>query len=362
MSLYGGLEQNDPELNEMENMLASYAGKMFVSLANSFDFFGRGAKTILGLCEPHIFAELIAWGTNCLFLNTKSFSEHTAHLNRIVFGADASTSDLSEKLTATHRFSCIEALVTELNEQKRFGAIPNSIYIISVGDKHQGFFNTAPEAYAKKVASSLQKHLPSDRCMVSYYAADLDTTTPKGTQDHASNSSRETETNLQILVSFGAPYHASVAALEPASRQIGNHTVSAIIVSTTESALGLPERYVIASPLRLEQGIELLWQSATVCSSSACSPFALKALTLSLVDTIHLRNARFPTTQTRARLTPAFEPRRALFHIDESSLRALFAGSFEVFVPPAYINEPSPERAHTFGLQIRACRHKASEA
>lgn len=73
ISLYGGLQFADDD----DTVLSSYMGKTVIMLANSFDYFGKGNRTVMDLCDPVMAATEVLLDTKLEILVSPSLNTHT---------------------------------------------------------------------------------------------------------------------------------------------------------------------------------------------------------------------------------------------------------------------------------------------
>lgn len=323
VGLYGGLQPRPGEGRLVsETVLESYHGKTVLFLGNKFDFFTHGSHNVAELCDPHWLAEAISNGTNCLFLESSDFKSYEELLTAVAFANHHQMSTLDETVPESQKFSDVDELVRSIAQQKQFGHLGYTHFTIPVKKRWHHFGKANPESEAKRISKLLQKQLPQERCLVSFKAAEressmaqIDMTTER-LPELGISEKRGFESDCgSIVISIGAAPHISLAAIEPANSTFTHAQQSLYSEASQEGTvnhqLDAFERYMIVASLPISRRVDLLWFSARspadlpTSPANVCSSAALEETTLSLICAI---NTEITTVLRHASWTDSLIP------------------------------------------------------
>jgi len=282
IALYGSLRNRDPVSNDVRHIISAYHGKSIIVLNNRFEFFDCGSKSSLELCDPHPLADALEEGTNCLFLDTKDFKPYDDLLKSSMFCLRYKVKEVNKHLVPSRRFENVKELVSAVREQKQHD--PSNTftnYTLPTREKLLGIITANPESQTKRISRYLRRHLPSERCLVTFSTKDtLDLSNPDNEKSPVINVVEEL--SPQIIVSCGLPYHGSVVALEPCRRS--NDQTN----SQDDQSIDPFEGYMIVNSLPLSRRVDLLWNSEhRNGAQTKLSDFALDSIGLSITRAVN---------------------------------------------------------------------------
>ncbi|KAI1288845.1 hypothetical protein F5Y03DRAFT_401513 [Xylaria venustula] len=261
-----------------ENILSRYHGRTIIFLGNQFSFSGQGRKTIFDICDPEVIATAAANNTNLLFLDTPDFEPHEKLIREAIFWPSQSVSCFRANISQSHQFHSVADFVTAVAQQKQYYNLSHERFAITLSKKWYWVASLGPATIAKKVVNQLQRKLPTERFLITFYE-----TSP-----------------LDIIITAGIPHQNSMAALEQLAQE---HTAD----TSASDGLPLTEAYMIVEAITLNQRISLLWDTAARSMSNGNSvalhsQLAIEALTTSLIRATHcelemmLHKAPWPDT------------------------------------------------------------------
>jgi hypothetical protein len=295
VTLYGGLQQYDQDTDMSNSILDKYYGKTILFFGNTFNFFGLGSRSMTELCDSHALTTAVSNGTTCLFLDSMALSSYDQLIQGSVFCSQEKLSKVSKNLLESRIFPDIDEMLTAVRQQKQHDTLGLTKFGIPVQTRKFLLGSQNPEAEAKRIAKYLKKRLPSDRCLVSVSNGEL---AGSPTIDLYGEKSPDVVSSDQIIVSFGMPYHASITVLEPMQTGLQERE-SRLIPNSGHIKCGLDplEGYSLINSLPIRKRCELLWEAAKQTANNdtggICSPFALDALSLSMICTVNREVSTF---------------------------------------------------------------------
>ena len=261
ISLYAGLDYRDQYSGAWENILSRYHGRSIIFLANYFDFFGQGRKTILDMCNPEVIATAAAGNTNLLFLDTPDFEPHKKLITEVFYWPDQPVSSTRVNISQSHHFNSISDFTTSVIQQKQHYNLSHERYTITLPRKwYDVVFSRRPATLAQKVAKQLRRELPTENFLVTFHD----------------------RSPLDIIVVAGISHQNSMTALErgPAPAEV--------VDTSTSDGLPPTEAYKIMEAIALHDKIALLWNTVAASPGNGNvatlrSQFVINALNTSLI-------------------------------------------------------------------------------
>jgi hypothetical protein len=164
LELYGSLQYRDPDTREPYPVVDSYPGKSVIFLGNSFQFFEKGQRTVLDLCDPRILANVLAKGTNCVFLEMKDLDGFEQLAKSSIFDPRYKVEEIDQTLVSSDRFGGLSQMIASLQDGKQKGVANSLHHSFPV---RKGTLRTpSVKKLTRRISRNLAKSLPSDRCMV----------------------------------------------------------------------------------------------------------------------------------------------------------------------------------------------------
>lgn len=130
-ALYGGLQQHDPETDQSQSILEKYHGKTVVFFGNAFEFFGRGGRNIIDICDPRALAVALSNGTNCVFLDAVPTTSYTNLVRRSGFCSQETLPYVHDNLVESKKFSNIDEMLRAVRQQKLHGSLGFAKYSVT---------------------------------------------------------------------------------------------------------------------------------------------------------------------------------------------------------------------------------------
>lgn len=229
ISLYGGLQFADDD----DTVLSSYMGKTVIMLANSFDYFGKGNRTVMDLCDPAMAAAEVLQDTRLEFLVSPSLSTDVINewMHSLVFPIQYLTDEIEPTILESKR-DIIESVANQyLSGNQEFASYRIPVKASSIlGAKSQ------LRRKAKRTLRYLLEHLPQERFCIKPTSQD----SPSGQAGY-------------LVISRGLP-HATRAVVR---RQAGPSTISIV-----KDGLGLRDSYACVSSLPFCKRVEIICDSS----------------------------------------------------------------------------------------------------
>lgn len=200
-SLYGGLQYR-PEFvgADPDYVLAQYRGKVIIFLANVFEFFQSGNRSVYELCDPLLLAEICLGGSRCLFFDCSDHKAFKTWLKSWGFPISQNSQTVHEHQKASQTFESISSLCESISQMRSVGGTSAEIAVYTLSVKHPWYSitNSNPMAEAKRIRKHLRHRLPQERFLVTAGKAEADESTK---QSH-------------ITILHGLPHSVDITATE----------------------------------------------------------------------------------------------------------------------------------------------------